>query len=108
MEFLDSATRLSGGASQGDLRSAISRAYYAVFLRARENLALAGAITPTRGRADHRLVVETLRSGGRPEGDELDKLRARRGRADYEIGVSISKGEANQAIALARHLWNRL
>ena len=64
------------------LRSAVGRAYYAVFLQARERLGLRG-----HRRKIHGLVIGRLKSVNRAAGDQLDKLETLRGEADYELEV---------------------
>ena len=108
VEFLELADRLSQGITEGDFRSAVSRAYYAIFLRARENLTAANLITPTATGGDHRLVVRTLKSQRRVEGNQLDRLRRRRNLADYNISISVSQADAGRVVQVARALWARL
>lgn len=107
-EFLQLAAQLSQATTQGELRSAVSRAYYATFLRAREVLAANNSISPTNTGQDHGIVIQALRSRNRAEGNQLDRLRVQRGRSDYNLNVSLSQAEAAQAIQVARSLWNRL
>lgn len=107
-EFLQLAARLSQSANQGELRSAVSRAYYAVFLRAREVLRATNAITPTNSGRDHGNVIQALRTRGGPEGNQLDRLRVQRGRVDYNLNITIQQAQAAQLIQVAQSLWARL
>ncbi len=108
--FLELASSLArrNRANQAELRSAISRAYYSVFLYARERLMAAGRISPTGSPTDHGLVVERLRSLGGPQGDQVDKLRKRRNQADYNLRQYVTRGKARQAVTVAESLWPRL
>ena len=108
--FLQLAASLSrkDGATEAELRTAVSRAYYAVFLHARERLAAAGRINPTGRGTDHELVIGALRSLGGSQGDQVDKLRRSRNRADYNLRRTVSSGQARQATALAAAIWPRL
>ena len=109
-EFVELARRLiaSANPSQAELRTSVSRAYYAVHLRAREQLVSAGKIVRTRTGEEHRLVIEALRSAGRSEGDQIDSLRIQRRRADYEINQTISLTDARLAVALATAIYASL
>ncbi len=93
---------------QAELRTAISRAYYAVHLHARERLAATGAMKSTRTGRDHQLVIETLRRAGGPQGDQVDRLRVERNCADYELQPQISTRRATQVVTLAESVWPRL
>ena len=64
------------------LRCAVGRAYYVVFLQARERLGLRG-----QRRTIHGAVIGRLKSVNRAAGDQLDKLERLRGEADYELVV---------------------
>ncbi|MBI4496960.1 MAG: HEPN domain-containing protein [Chloroflexi bacterium] len=89
-----------------DVRNAVSRAYYSVFLYTRKRLADRRLFTPTRSRDDHRLLVGWLRSQTREEvaivGDVLDALRASRERADYDLLWEGARQEAIEAVLRAR------
>ena len=89
-------------------RSALSRAYYAVFLVARESLTTKGVISPSFSASDHGLVIRTLRSLNRQVGDQLDKLRRKRNRADYVLTTQVSQAEAMQTVATANALRTKL
>lgn len=107
LDFLHLARRLVGG-NEAERRSAVSRSYYAVFLRARENLSRTGAITPTGGGRDHRIVIRTLRSLDLATGNMVDRLRTLRGRADYNLTATIGTQQARNAVLLAQTVWPRL
>ena len=109
-DFLRLARGLAqqNGAREAELRTAVSRAYYGVFLQAREMLASSGEITPTGTGRDHELVIEALRNRGGPHGDELDKLRRNRNRVDYNLMARVTRREARQALMTAEFVCNRL
>jgi uncharacterized protein (UPF0332 family) len=106
-DFLRLAARLAQSSEEAEPRSAISRAYYAVFLKARENLRATGVALTNTGR-DHGLVVRALRARGGPEGNQLDRLRVQRGRVDYNLNARIQQAQALQVIEIAQRLWARL
>lgn len=81
-ELFDIAVQLGdNGTTEARLRSAINRAYYAVFWLARKK-------TGVSDRHDsHLKVVQSLKrmSGFNVEGDRLDAFRRLRGVADYDL-----------------------
>lgn len=106
-EFLRLADLLArkSAITEAEARTAVSRAYYAVRLYARERLINSGWMTSTSTGRDHQLVIETLKRLGGPEGDEIDWLRIRRTRADYQLGRLITGLDAVQAVAVAQTLF---
>ena len=62
-EFLDAADRLTRGTTEGDWRSAVSRAYYGVFHRLRDAL-LAQGLDVGRGGAAHFNLYSGLHNCG--------------------------------------------
>jgi uncharacterized protein (UPF0332 family) len=93
-EFLDTAGRLAQGGSEGDWRSAISRAYYALFHHFRE-LLLAHGVDVGRGGQSHFNLYAGLFNCGFPSvaaiAQRIDDLRKDRARADYELGRTIDQ-----------------
>src|SRR6476646_9241853 len=90
-QFLILAERLVRSNNQAELRSAVSRAYYACFLQARERLA-SNRFVQTRTSRDHGLVARGL-----PDvdaGSALGRLRNARNRADYELDTALPAGAA--------------
>ncbi len=85
-EYLRLAKDLAKKSGEAELRSAISRAYYAVFIKAR-NLLISRNVLVTRSGMDHQLVPETLKARGKKKakmvGLSLERLRDDRRRADY-------------------------
>ena len=108
-DFLALARTLVNNSSSGEaeLRSAVSRAYYAVHLEARERLIAAGQMVATKSGADHDIVVSRLRSRGGSVGDQVDWLRVRRIRADYRLESPVAT-QAQQIVAVAQAVWPRI
>lgn len=80
------AYMLGSGTDEASYRSAVSRAYYGVFLIAREHL----RVRAKRGENIHGKVVQELRMRDNTIGNQLDKMRKLRNQADYDIGPSDS------------------
>lgn len=100
--FLNLATRLKDSSNEAEIRTSISRAYYAAFLIAREWLVDRSETFPNDGR-DHNLVAQGLkRHIDRTTGDKLKHLcRRMRGKADYDLNLQFSSFHANDAIRMA-------
>lgn len=80
--FLGLARELASNSDdEARLRTAVGRAYYSVFLQAREILGI------RERRRVHGLVIGRLRSVDRASGDQLDLLQALRGEADYDLAT---------------------
>ncbi len=97
----------SATANEAELRTAISRAYYAVHLHARETLSAASHMQSTKSGADHGIVISKLRSRGGSLGDQVDWLRVRRHRADYRLGSPVAS-QAQQIVTVAQNVWGRI
>ena len=86
--FHELATRLASSEDPADLRTAISRAYYAVYHVAREMLESA-SFRISKGPAGHAEVFRCLSNCGIPElqrmSSDLGDLRSRRNDADYDL-----------------------
>jgi uncharacterized protein (UPF0332 family) len=106
-DFLAVARRLTRGHSEGDYRSAISRAYYAVFLRNREALTKSGTIATSNSGQDHGLVFRALRNRNRTLGREFDRLRRARTSADYDLMARPTREDAADFVRLAAWLMGR-
>ena len=108
-DFLSLAENLASAstANEADLRTAISRAYYAVHLRARETLVAADQMQSTKSGADHEIVISKLRRRGGSLGDQVDWLRVRRIRADYRLGSPVA-ANAQNIVAVAQAVWPRI
>jgi uncharacterized protein (UPF0332 family) len=106
-EFLDTADRLSRGATEGDWRSALSRAYYAVFHYFREFL-LAQGLDVGRAAPSHFNLYSGLLHCGFVTvariASRLDDLRAERGAADYDLRRPVHQALATKGVQDARDL----
>lgn len=85
VEFVLIAESLSGDdASEADLRTAVNRTYYAVFLAAREKFQVEGR------RNIHGRVAGALSIYDKNAGNQLRKLRGLRTLADYQLDIQDS------------------
>ena len=85
LRFLPVAESLAGDdATEADLRTAVSRTYYAVFLTAREKFQVEGR------RNIHGRVVGALRIYDKDAGLQLKKLIDLRVLADYHLEIQNS------------------
>ena len=106
--FPDLGNRLAASdQSEVSLRTAVGRAYYAAFVRARDSLQITGR------RHVHGRVIGAVKRVDRAAGDQLDKLEELRGYADYDMDVThplFSDWQANwrKARAFATHVLRRL
>jgi uncharacterized protein (UPF0332 family) len=109
-DFLALAEQLANDpvGDEAKYRSALSRAYYALFLHARESLIARGVMAASFSGTDHGLVIQTLRALSQGNADQLGKLRNKRNRADYDLRIHVGASEAKQAVVSARALWPRL
>ena len=104
-DFLTLAERWANGTSEGEWRSAVSRAYYAAFHEARELLRDLGFRVP-RGDQAHAYLWMRLSNCSDPQvqraGSELNRLRRDRNRADYDIDQDLLQADALADVRLAR------
>ena len=107
--FLDLATSLTDAiaADEATLRTAVGRAYYSVFLQARDILGIGGR------RNIHQRVIIALKRQDPAAGTQLEKLASLRGMADYEMIVAdplLRDWQVNwrQARSFAEHIAGRL
>jgi len=87
--YLDLARVLADQGDEASNRTAISRAYYAVFCSIRNRLKQQGTLPRVRrGRSRHRIVWDHLRASERTHekllGERGARLQNHRQRADYE------------------------
>src|SRR5438876_4458868 len=96
-EFLDTTDRLSQGSTEGDWRSAVSRAYYAAFHYFREFF-LSNGLDIGRSAQSHFNLYTGLLSCGIASvtgfGTRVDDLRDRRVWADYELMKTLDQPTA--------------
>jgi uncharacterized protein (UPF0332 family) len=101
--FLDVATDLAGASDAPRLRSAVSRAYYAVFHVATRTTASLGG--PKRS-GSHEILGERFQSSRDPEvsalGQRFLDLKAARHRADYQLRDSDDVEDPTSVSALVR------
>jgi uncharacterized protein (UPF0332 family) len=102
--FLELADELSMGTRQADWRTAISRAYYAAFHKARTLLQQSGFHVPVAQQA-HAYLWLRLSNSGHPDvdnaGDLLYQLRRMRSWADYDFGRPLDDAAAVYYIGIA-------
>jgi len=100
-EFLDTGKRLLVGATEGDWRSAASRAYYAVFHYSRDWLQSQGIDLGPSGQAHNSLYVGLANCGIlmiQNIGDRIDELRRTRTKADYDLNRRFSKAKSVDSV----------
>jgi hypothetical protein len=106
-EFQDTAERLAQGTTEGDWRSAVSRAYYGVFHHFREFF-LANGLDLGRGGQAHFNLYAGLQNCGiaavAPLGNQVDDLRDSRVWADYDLNRALPQRFALQEVARAAQL----
>jgi len=110
-DFLDTAQRLVNSPHEHDLRTSISRSYYAAFLALRDALMAAGA--PLHNKRDvHKDIVDAFISDRSTRdiyklGERLDSLRTQRNHADYRTATADrapTTSDAQSACAKAARL----
>jgi hypothetical protein len=108
LQFLEVAEDLTNG-NEARIRTAIGRAYYAVFLKALSSFAEQGLLVRSNSGADHRHVLLALRRRSRiTEADQLDRLRELRVRADYDMNITMSPDARQESLLLAHRLRQQL
>ena len=102
--FLDVADDLSTGSREADWRSAISRAYYAAFHKARRFLRHNGFTVP-RAEQAHAYLWLRLSNARHPDVDnaglELGQLRTARNKADYDVDIPVDHAECIDHVQVA-------
>lgn len=110
-DFMTLALRLIGGGTEAEWRSAISRAYYAVFHSARQLLSELGFAVPRDDNA-HRYLINRLSNSKHPSasrvGRALDRLRGDRNSADYDLHRVWAARLAAQSVQLAEQMMQTL
>ena len=100
-EFLDLAGEWAVGSREGEWRSSVSRAYYAVFHVARNLLRQAGFQVPM-GTTCHQYLYFRLNNYGdvtvRTAADLLNRLRRARNEADYDLDTRVAEQNAIEAV----------
>jgi uncharacterized protein (UPF0332 family) len=111
--FLEVTQLVSTGASpqtEPFFRSAISRAYYAAHLSARELYLGRRKISPnSRGIVTHRMMIRALKGSRLPGlGHQLDQLLDARIEADYDLRASIQSNELQAAVTIVARILQGL
>jgi uncharacterized protein (UPF0332 family) len=93
-----------GSSDQADLRTAVSRAYYAAFHVARDFLTALGFQTPNGEQAHGYLWLRLSNCGDAKvaqAGHRLKDLRRKRNQADYDLQRTIRQGIARSDFQIA-------
>ena len=110
-EFLVLAQELAQRREEAALRSAVSRAYYAAFGKARAFLEAEG-VSFAADAGDHAQVWETFRASSNDVryyiGEDGFVLRNNRNRADYDADVSDIQARAQRAVRKAETIFRSL
>ncbi len=102
LEFLEVAREMAASGGEGRLRVAVGRAYYALFLLARERT---GAYPADKSQSAHALVLSALsRRKGFSVANDLNQLKKLRLTADYQL-IPTKPGERDWARNWARAQW---
>jgi uncharacterized protein (UPF0332 family) len=110
-DFLALAQRLANEADQAAWRSAVSRAYYAAFHRARRLMESLGFTVPRAERAHSYLWLRLHNCGHRPvqrEAANLNVLRGLRNQADYDLTRGFQQALAQAYVQVAAQVIQTL
>jgi uncharacterized protein (UPF0332 family) len=103
-EFLNTAKRLDASLAEGDLRSAVSRSYYAVFHSFREWL-LQHGLDIGKGGSAHSNLYFGLNNCGEAAvariAGRIDFLRGDRVDADYDLAYRQQSSDAQSSVSEA-------
>jgi uncharacterized protein (UPF0332 family) len=102
--FLELADELSTGSREADWRTAISRAYYAAFHKARTLFRQVGFRVPGAERAHAYLWLRLSNSGHldvNKAGDQLNNLRSMRNLADYDFDQPLDGAASIEQVGVA-------
>lgn len=116
-EYLKLAQELAGHiaspvSQEAKLRSSVSRAYYAAFCSARNYLSdTEGRMIPSTGQAHVYVRNEFKSSSDRRRksiGEDLNRLRVRRNKVDYEDSVRGLSSMVIMTLTLAQQVISRV
>jgi uncharacterized protein (UPF0332 family) len=110
-DYLSLAHTLARGSTEGEWRTACSRAYYAAFHVARQLLLALGFRVPQADRAHGYLWLRLSNAGViqvQRAGRQLNDLRRERNRSDYDDHLTITKATAVQTVHLAEEVIRAL
>jgi len=99
LNFLNLAEKLAEKDEEAHLRTAISRAYYASFLIARDKLRIKVQIPEV-----HREVIKELYTKSSIAAENLHLLRRLRNFSDYDVLIKVNTEDARKAIESARNI----
>lgn len=103
LEFFNIACNLAKGSNEGDHRSSINRAYYSVFLLARQQANLDSVDS-----AVHTKVLNHFEANDSRLHQRLKPLFALRKEADYERSKRIVQRNAEEALRFATYILKKL
>jgi uncharacterized protein (UPF0332 family) len=110
-QFLDLAEEWATGLTEGEWRSAVSRAYYAAFHVACILLRQCSFAVPQADRA-HSYLWLRLANCGHPDlaqaGEDLNELRRNRNLADYELNRPMEQRQAMGQVLVADTIIQQL
>jgi uncharacterized protein (UPF0332 family) len=111
-DYLDVAQEWVAHDDEAYQRSAVSRAYYAMYCNARNRLSLTGEFDPPRCGSDHTHVWNTFGRGPEDErvriGELGHRLREARRQADYENEIPNLPSVVGGAMRIADDLRTEL
>jgi uncharacterized protein (UPF0332 family) len=110
-DFLRLAESLAQAGAEAELRTAVSRAYYAAFHVARKLFLNCGFMVPQADRAHGYLwlrLSNTREAQTRWAGEELKRLRSERNRADYQLLHPFTASDSQRCLRTAREIILRL
>ena len=114
LDWIDLAAGLDI-ASEAACRTAVSRYYYAVFMKSLLSLAHDGKIEPRGDRTDHGAVARALRVNRHSAGGALERLARLREAADYDVTteftpliVAEAREQALEVVRMCQSDWASL
>jgi uncharacterized protein (UPF0332 family) len=107
LDFLKLAEELSSETDEASWRTSISRAYYSMFLLAREEVKKRVSNNLDLKRAgSHQVIINTLKELQFYNiADKLNGLRLMRVNADYCLDININHDSVNKALQLAKDIY---
>ncbi|MHB1422279.1 MAG: HEPN domain-containing protein [Gemmataceae bacterium] len=110
-EYLNLAKTLINGMTEGEWRTAVSRAYYAAFHVARELLVDLKFRVPHAERAHGYLWLRLANAGHidvQEAGNRLNALRRERNRSDYDAHLTVHQATARTHLQRAEEVIRAL
>jgi uncharacterized protein (UPF0332 family) len=116
-DYLSLANELSGRRARpyspdARSRAAISRAYYAAFIEARNFLRDRDGISVPNDGSVHNFVISSFRASSQRQrviiGEHLERLRSYRNYADYQDIMFRLNQRVNESLTLANRVINTL